>query len=430
LILILFAPAWIGLSVCAETLADTGFRSIEILPGLIMEPALELEGRYFYYGSVPDASGYCLENSEGDCLTEGLSAFADLSAGGILGRRLTLGYTGQLSDQQHRTKRAFVLLQTGIVSWKFGKDSLWIGHGTHGSFLLSSHAEGFLMAKIETEEPFRLPGVLSKAGGFRYLLFHGWMDDFRLFGHRAEYWPVPVLQVGGNQTIFYEERFKATEFHRILSAAEENVPGRYDNDQRASVDMALYLPFLAQISPIIDGKLYAELAGEDLIAFWQKEDRGFVQPFGFNFLSKGAMGGLLLTTGATDFRLEYSQNYRGGDEWYQKFPFGHEGVPMGHHMGPEADDLFIEIGQALGPFVVRVAYDRERHGIHNNPDRPEVRDQFILVPSYTFRRIQFFANLIYAHYRNVDTNPDPFVIEIDPGTDRDEYTIGLGVAVR
>lgn len=435
-VLLFFLPAF---SVFAQVLPA----AIELPHGIRIEPVLTAQVRSYYYGSEPIRASYCLENSEGDCLKEGENLFLDVVSTFTVNRRLVLQYDGQVpqtftdgnSDSNYRTKKAFAKLRTGIVSWEFGKDSVWIGNGYHGSFLLSNNAEGYLLFKIKTEEPFRLPWVFSKIGAFNYLLFHGWMEDGRLFGHRLEYQPFFPVTIGLSQTVYYVNRFQFYEFPRILSARDENTPGRFDNDQRASMDLAIDLSFLRRFSPFIGGKLYGEQAGEDLRAFWQRNQNDSpLWPLGFKLLDLGNMAGLFLTTGWTDFRFEYSENYSGEGTWYEKYPFTNHGVLLGHHMGSDADDLFFEIAQRWTAWGkegdVRVSYDRERHGIFQYGSDAEVRNQFALIPSVQWGCLRLFAQMIYARYTNVDMNPDPLQFDIVPGTHRNEYTVGVGVRVR
>lgn len=413
----------------SEPLPGPPWPPLEITPGLSVRPVADLELRSLYYGSDPGAV-YCLENSEGDCLEEGYNGFADLSAGARIGGRLDLVYQGQLSEDGRRNKKAYIRLRTGNVSWEFGKDSVWIGNGAHGSLLLSNNAEGFLLAKLETESPFHLPWVFSRIGTFRYLAFHAWMEDARLFGHRLEYRPVQILSIGLSQTVFYNERFQFFEFPKILFAREENAPGRFDNDQRASMDAALYLPFLQRFTPFIDGKIYGEYAGEDLQGFWQVHHDHFAWPFGFKLLKWGGMGGLFLTTGTTDLRVEYTENYTGNGSWYYKFPFTHRGVPMGHHMGGDGDDWYFAIERRWPLARFLVYYDRERHGVWRYGPDAEVRDQVSVVPTLCIGRLEIFGYFVYARYRNADANPDPLVTEPVSGETRNEYTAGMGITVR
>ena len=408
---------------------------IEPLPGITLNPIQSLSLRTFYFGSDPGDTQYCLENSEGDCLDEGPNVFVDLGGGVRIGSRLSLHYKVQAKDHQLRTKQAMVKLRTGIVSWEFGKDSIWMGPGYHGALLLSNHAEGFLLFKLETEDPFRLPWILSKMGDFNYLFFHGWLEDFRLMGHRLSWWPVSFLEIGANQTVIYEseKRFKVWELPKVFFNSEENIglsTSRFNNDQRASLDMAVHLPFLRDVISLKTGKLYTEYGAEDLRAFWQKED-AFCPPVGFCFLGKGVIGGVFLTTGSTDFRAEYAQNSRGRfTHWYNRIPFVNDGVLMGHHMGRDADDLFVEIGHRWQQWMVQLSYDKERHGVSTFPENPEVRDQFAIKSSYLLGHFSLSGHLVYNRYKNTDLDPDPIGIDIEEeGSRRDEYAVGVGLSI-
>lgn len=383
-----------------------------------------------------------------------------LEGEGRIYKRLSFYYEAQIEDDDTvKLKKAFAVLKTGSVSWELGKDTVWLGHGYHGSFLLSDNAEGFFLFKFKTDEPFRLPWIFSGIGEFRYELFHGWLDELNIIGHRLSIKPIQYVEFGANQTVVYDKGrgYKLTEYPHVFVSSEENsgAKSNFDNDQRASLDLAIYMPFLSKISPFKDGKLYAEYAGEDSYAWWQKEDGKWVGPLGFDFLSSGWLYGLFLTTGKTDFRAEYAQNYvnwplfydwykKSGsstywDFWYSKDDrFSNDGINMGHHMGSHADDLFFELSHKFNAFSFKLFYDKERHGLgaiiidettgvgyYNNT--PEIRYQYGLIPSYKFERFNISAYFIQNYYKNVDFDNDPLVFDIRKGTNKKELIGGMSI---
>lgn len=428
-------------------------------PSLYLEPLSEGTFRVYTFSTdVPEKKTYCLENMEGNCLDKGLNAFLNIAGQGRLHRNITFFYEGQLKGSKEEKdailKKAYIKVKTGPFRWEFGKDSIWIGHGYHSSLLLSSNAEPFLLAKLDTD-PFSLPFFLSFLGEFRYTLFHGWLDDFNMLGHRLSWKPFDIFEFGANQTVVYAKGrgYKITDWPHLFFSSDENVPGTYfNNDQRASLDMALYMPFLGKLPFLKGGKIYVEYAGEDAYAYWQKEDGQWVGPFGFEFLGGGILAGLYLTTGKTDFRIEYAENYRSypifydwykkhginyaskGEQWYKGAPFLNKGVLMGHHMGPEAEDIFFEIRHKFENLILAGFYDRERHHLYKKIDQyhiykttPEIRYQYGIEALWKLKKIELQGTVIYNRYKNVDSNPDPLKIEVTAGKDAKELITGLGI---
>jgi|GEM_PF-2657031 len=428
-----------------------------------IEPISDIRFRIYTFNSdIPGKERYCVENMEGTCLEKGINSFINLTGQGRLHKNITFFYEGQSkwSDESKEVtlKKGYIKIRTGKVSWELGKDSLWLGHGYHGSFLLSSNAKPFFLFKLDTEEPFRLPLFLEKIGEFKYTLFHGWLKNFNILGHRLAYKPFDILELGANQTATYNKNkgYNITDWPRILFSSEENVPGAYYNsDQRGSLDIALYMPFLAKIPPLKGGKIYAEYGGEDTFAWWQKEDRTWHGPLGFEFLGQGIMLGMFLTTGQVDLRVEYSENYRSyplfydwykqhgidypskGERWYRDLPFLNDDVLMGHHMGPEAEDLFFEIKYRYRDIILSGFYDRERHHLYNKVDQyhiykatPEIRHQYGLDMTYFFSNFEINGMIIYNRYKNVDIDPSPLDIKIEEGRKAKELITGLALVYR
>ncbi len=433
-----------------------------------IEPLSEIKFRaYTFNTDVPGKTRYCLENMEGTCLDKGLTTFLNVAGQGRLNKNITFFYEGQVRNSSEGTdttlKKAYVKLRTGIVSWELGKDSIWLGHGYHGSLLLSNNADPFLMFKFDTEEPFRLPFFLSKLGEFKYTFFHGWLTDFNIIGQRIAWKPFSILEFGANQTATYdnEKDYKITDWPNILFSAEDNVAGaKYNNDQRGSLDVALYMPFLSKIPylGLTGGKLYAEYGGEDVFAWWQEEDKTWYGPFGFEFLAGGYMAGIYLTTGKTDFRFEHAENYItrplfydwytegfraqwGVDAhrafqnpaWYRSIPFTYHGVILGHHMGPEGEDNYFEVKHRIGKFTITASYDRERHRIYETyyeqafKVTPEKRKSYGIDVLYSHKQWEVNVMAFYNKYENVDANPDPLKYEIKEGLDVDELVAGVGI---
>jgi hypothetical protein len=417
--------------------------------------SLMLYGREY----MPDKERYCLENMEGNCINKNFNGFININGQARLKSNITLFYEveNKLSGKTGISflKKGYSKFKLWVFEIEAGKDSLWLGHGAHGSLLLSSNAEPFWQLKITTDS-LAPPGFLSILGEFKYMLFHGW-TDFNILGHRFGWKPFNILEIGLTQTVMYnkEKSYNILEWPKMFFASEENVPSRYNNDQRASMDIALYLPFLSRLPWIQGGKIYWEYAGEDLYAFWQDEDKQYKDfgPIGFEFLASAYMLGFMLTTGDTDFRWEYSENYRSypvfydwytdrnispighGEAWYMQIPFMVDDVIMGHHMGRMAEDKFMEVRHRWKDLRAAVYYDNERHyQLYRNrydgsieKTSVESRDQYGLDIIYLFKEIELSGTIILNRYENVDGDPSPLGANIIEGKNGEELITGIGI---
>lgn len=411
---------------------------------------------YNYSGNVPNKEQYCIENMEGRCLNKGLNSYLNAAGNVQFLNKIPLFYESEfkVSDEggKFSFKKLYSKYKLGLLELEVGKDTLWLGHGIHSSILLSSNADPFWLVKFTTDS-FKLPFFLKHLGEYKYMLFHGWLDNFNILGQRFGWKPSHILEFGATQTVIYlhEKNYKIWDIPRIFSASDENQPGRWDNDQRASIDVALYMPFLKKIPPLKGGKLYAEYGGEDLFAYWQEEDKKWVGPFGFEFLANAYMLGGMITTGDTDIRIEYSENYRSvpifynwydtvnanqflqSNVWYTRYGgFFNNGVLMGHHMGREADDFYIETSHRFNKYRIKGFYDFERHqffvyeGQHTvSQATTEFRKQFGLDVMYILNKLEITITGVYNRYKNADTDPDPLEFNIVKGMKAEEFITGI-----
>lgn len=419
-----------------------------------LEPLTDVTFRaYNFSTNVPGKKKYCLENMEGNCLDEGFNAFTNVTGQARLHNNVTFYYEGELKYSKEETKgllkKAYIKVKTGPVTWEFGKDSLWLGHGYRGSLLLSNNAEPFPLFKVQVERPFDLP--------LQYTLFHGWLDDFNILGHRLAWKPFSILELGANQTSVYrkDKNFKVWDWPHLFFSSEENVPGAtFNTDQRGSLDIALYMPFVNKVPylGLKGGKIYAEYGGEDTFAWWQKEDKTWHGPLGFEFLGGGYILGLYLTTGNTDFHYEYAENYEShpllwdwyaanginkaskGEQWYRGIPFLSKDLLMGHIMGPEGENNYFELRHRISDLVLTGFYERRRNHLYNKIDQynifpatPVERRQFGLEALYSWKSLDLSATIIHNVYRNTDISNDPLKFNIVPGLSSKETVIGVGI---
>jgi hypothetical protein len=438
------------------------FSKVQETSSFLVKPISNITFQDFYYSDHADRP-YCFENSEGRCLDKQNNFFMTLQGNAQYKNRFYVYYKTEFNeDNQIRLKKGYVLLKLGIWSIEAGQDTIWIGPGYHGSFLLSNNAEGFPLVRIRTEEPFRLPWIFSTIGEFKYDIFRGFADNFSLLGQRLSWRPMPLLEFGANQVVYIpqDKHYSIADYPHIFFSANENTGSQsttqYDNDQKASLDVSLDMPFLSKVSPFVNGKIYAEYGGNDSYALWQSEDEANMRheplwkklrwPFQFDFLNIAWLTGLFLTTGNVDFRFEYGQNYASYPifyDWYEEFGTQYRrhgpwyshlntnyGMITGHEMGNDADDYYFELNYRRSRGSLKIYYDQERHGLSANVAYPpEQRYEYGLRPAYKFDQFTVFADLIYNHYKNVNFSTDPTTFSIHPGTTLDEFIAGLGVDV-
>ncbi len=358
------------------------------LESLTPRPRLRL------YWTGDDVRRRLLYHTSGDTLRDGFNAFLNLTGAGFWGQRLAGYYDLQIQrrpgDFAVRPKRLYLKWVWGKWSLKVGRDAERLGPGYHGSLILDDNAPTYDYWRVRTEEPLFLPGRLGWIGGFRFMVFNAYLSDGnpdppdprygsedraihdpRLLGMRASYHPTSWLDLGVSRAILYGGKGREVydsprDWWELFTARNENVkPGeshRYDNDQYVAFDLTLRLPFLRGVGPLKGGKVYWEYGATDIISRWQGESTGNWEPFKLNRV--GNLGGIYLSTAVTDLRFEYAQT---DTPWYRHGIYGqgysYRGYPLGHHMGGDARNWFVEISRYFGPaWRATVSLDVEERG--------------------------------------------------------------------
>jgi hypothetical protein len=348
-----------------------------------------------------------------------------------------------------RFKKGSVILTSHNISLEVGRNNLWLGHSSYSPLLLSNNAEPYTLVQVRSVRPVKIRYV----GGLSYALFHGWPRNFNVLGHRITWHPSSWLEFSVNQTVAYDDRYTLLQYLQLLTAQEANVRGRLGRaDTRASIESALSLDFIHKFVPMVKtGKLYFEYGGEDLYAYWQKDDDLWVGPFGFEFLEKGYGGGIHLATETEVFRFEYAQNYKNHYLFYDPYdgardyswvwyrhnvqePFQNGGAVMGHQMGSTAENYVGSISKELGDLSVSFMYNRRlRYKVRYVNDfafkdgDPEILNRFVLEGSYRFDELSISAFLIYNRYHNVDINPDILLTDPVSGRAAREFLAGIRI---
>ena len=225
-----------------------------------------------------------------------------------------------------------------------GRFSLWWGPGRHGSLLFTTNAEPLIGVRIRNPRPIPLGWWFRFLGLFQYDIFISRLnDDDRpvpdsiLSGVRLAVKPASWLEIGASRVLQFggeggDESLST--FLDIFRGKSESAGNTPEGNSLASIDAKVRLPFRRQ--PVI---LYVEGGGED--------------QSGSGVPSRWAwMGGVFLPSiGAmkkADLRIEFADNIDFSPShpgvWYRhsQYPHRYRGQILGHHMGTDARDLFIE----------------------------------------------------------------------------------------
>jgi hypothetical protein len=253
------------------------------------------------------------------------------------------GDTGRIEETSIRLGWPQATLETG-------RFSLWWGPGRHGSILFTTNAEPLIGVRLRNPRPVPLGWWFRFLGMIQYDFFVARLEGDRpiphslLSGVRLAVKPAPWLEIGASRALHFggEGRDESlSTFFDIFRGKSESAENTPEGNSLASLDMKIRIPFRAQ--PVV---VYMEAGGED--------------QSGSGFPSRWAwMGGIFLPSiGATrkaDLRIEFADNidFSPGNPgvWYRhgQYPHIYRSQILGHHMGTDARDLFLEAHYFLLP---------------------------------------------------------------------------------
>ena len=384
-----------------EELALVG-KSTDLLQKSFIKPVNEVQMRYVYVQGQPreflntfigprqyPGSKFWIEATEGtplvanrDGLIYGEHNNFSLQFSSILGYRdwfsayvepfvLTRQNSGGLDNfdyTQLDLLKGYAMVTLWNTQLEAGRDSMWWGQGAHGDNLMTNNAFPLDMLKLSNPEPVLLPWVLRYLGPFKYTLFVsqevGYVrpSDPLLTGFRLNFKPHPLFEMGFSSALqFGGQGVPSVNWLELFSFLWGKSPS--NSNQLAAFDFRWQLPFLR------DAQFYMEYAGDDS-GGWDPqhptetvlEDNSWM--FGIYFPR-------LTCDGRSDLRVEYTLNAHRTDEspslWYGHYTYQlgytHDGMIMGHHMGPDAEDLFARVSYYLtNNLQVGLDYDRMVRG--------------------------------------------------------------------
>jgi len=379
----------------------------EIGDAKFIKPVDSFYGRYLYADSDIQALYY---NNDGDHFKKGANLRTGFTSKAELDW-LSIYVNPEVryseTDTDFIMKRSYGVLNFLGLELQLGKDSQWWGPGYHGSILLSNNADPLTMLRLTNSQPMLLPWIFKYLGPFRFTFFATRLEKERkdfpepyLWGMCLNFKPHPYLEIGLQRTALLGGKGRSEDLGtwlKSLTGKGENVPGVEAGDQRAGGDIKITLPF--DFQPL---QLYFEAAGED-------EAGGL--PYKWASLS-GIYLPRILSFERIGFRAEYATTYVSGSPnvWYRHSIYGHKAYTykdriIGHHMGTDSKDIFLEISYLIPKKDGRISisYDREEHNlsgtIREKKDEVDVRVDIKLAKdlkvktSYGYGKIKNIGNI-------------------------------------
>lgn len=251
---------------------------------------------------------------------------------------------------------------------QLGQDNLQWGPGYHGNLLISPNPIAIDMLKLQTTYKTTT-----------FTAFTGILEDMAdeinekyISGHRLEGYFWDRVGFGISEVIIFGNRFEPGYLNPVniylineqtISRADSRVPGSGDNIL-ISADM--------RIRPIDNFEIYGEVMVDDgnPISVFKHWDTKF-----------GILGGIYITDPFglkdTDFHAEYAFiNQYAYTHVNPVNVYKHFTTPIGHRIGADADNLWIELRRRFTDKLETVfGYELERHGQGNidknhPPDAP------------------------------------------------------------
>jgi hypothetical protein len=379
--------------------------NIETAHTQLIKPIEDVYGDYAYTDS--NISEKITYNNDGYTYDKGsnlISGFASVAEF----KRVSLYFNPEIRLSENDTaivaNKIYGTFSFLGMDLQVGQDSQWWGPGYHGSLLLSNNAQPFTMVKLANSEPVLLPWVFRKLGLFKFTFFVTQLESERvipepyLWGLRINFKPSPYLDIGLARTALLGGEGRSSDFETWIKSflgKGENESGSGAGDQRAGLDATLTMPF--ELQPV---QLYAEAAGED-------EAGGL--PSKWAYLA-GLYLPRILGLEEIDFRIEYANNHISGhpNVWYNhniyKSGYTYKGHIIGHHMGTDSEDLFIQARYILPRKQdgnISISYDREKHNLSGRVN--ETEDQYTIKLHLPVNKSTFFnAEYSFGRIKNLD----------------------------
>lgn len=307
----------------------------------------------YYYGSgdisYPNANNNGYTFKEGSNLRAGFAIEARLL--NTLSLYLEPEFRANEDISQAEALYGYAILNLANLEVEIGRDSMWWGSAYHGNLIMTNNAKPFDMVKLTSQKPFLLPWIFSYLGYIKPTWFLTELEEDRdypkanLMGMRLDFKLTQRLQFGLSRVIMFGGRGRqsltASDWVGILIASDsaEHSGSSTDGNQIISIDASYVYHNKIDIIPFSGIKLYTEWGAED-------SEGETHTPTGWANVC-GAFIDAPFWLSSIDLRIEWAntaRNERYGPAWYRgtySTGYRYEGNIIGHHMGTDAQDLFI-----------------------------------------------------------------------------------------
>lgn len=291
---------------------------------LLMITLLTLSSKWLYSYSPIDeiksitylsSEDTLLPLSEGAFLRKGANFYLFESGKIPLRDNLLFNYTFRQDINSYHKKaqihKLYLSYHNDIFSLILGKNTQIIGV-SQNSIILSENPPPFPMLYISNLKPLRF------LGNWRFELFHGWLDEKRqdisnprVIIIRAQHMGEGLISFGLTRYSQYggkgREGYKLWEYLRMLFGDEENTSNsKYDTDGYFGYDITLDIS--RYFNKTDSFKVYFQQIATDIVAPWQKEDKGkFSFPFIVKLQANSYQAGVEVKKGFSTCRLEFTK---------------------------------------------------------------------------------------------------------------------------
>lgn len=281
--------------------------------------------------------------------------------------------TGE-DDSELKILHGYGILSLYNLDTVIGREPMWWGPGFHGGLLLTDNAEPFDMLRLTSRNPFILPSFLKALGPLKPTWFLTELEKDReiphakLMGVRLDFRMRPSFRFALSRVIMFNgegrEGLSSGDWLKILLADDktEHADSGIDNNNILLLDFSLITGNYSGLLPFSGLKFYGEIGAEDSSGNGWPKEKAFLAglyvegPFSLN---------------NTSFRVEWATTAKNKkyDAWYNHHiytsGYTYKGNIIGHHMGTDADDLFVRFEYYTANHSrIGVETDIERKGIH------------------------------------------------------------------
>lgn len=324
-------------------------------------------------------------NNSGDEFTDGINNRAGfVLTGSLFGAAsfyLNPEFRMDGDGSMGRVLQGYVKLDLLGMSLTVGRDALWWGPGYHGSLLLTDNARPLDQVMLTSQSPFTLPWVLRHIGLVKPSIFVARLERDRfypranLLGMRLDIKPVPSFRFGLSRVIMFggegRDGLGFSDWMEVLIASDsaEHSSSPIDGNQILSVDASYVHVNDIKALPFSGAKLYAEIGAEDSAG---RDRTPKARAYLIGLLVDGP-----LWLRDFDLRVEYATTEKDDKlparQWYRhhiyRSGYTFYGRVIGHHMGSDANDLFLRVRYHHGSGVtVAVEADFERADVNDPPN--------------------------------------------------------------